>query len=177
MFVVSQGSKDRMKLYRDVLAVYKKLIATGLAEYSLPEETVVIKNSNEQNKNRAPLIVIERGDMQYEPKSLMFNEKTDYNVNTKLFESNTIHVIEYPIEFTCYGNTYLETEMLGTLCMDSILTAGLSIVKSMNPHIFGAEFVGWGKSGLTEGSDSSLMSCSVLGKVFLRVDGYYSIIK
>ncbi len=175
MFVHAATIDNRLALYRDVLAVYNTIIKAGLVAYNIPPEATVIKNTAEKNVNRAPLIIIERGDMQHIPRSLMFNEKISTDQNTNLFEARTAHMIEYPIEFTCYGNTYLEAEKLGGLAMESILTTGLSVVKLMHPNIIGSEFVGWGKSGLAEGKDSSLVSCQVLGKVFLKIDGYYSI--
>ena len=175
MFLRAHATDKRLKLYRDVLAVYKKLITEGLIAYGIDEQSVEIKNTIKKNVNRAPLIVIERGDYRYEPKSLMFNEKTSTDVNKNLFESSTVHILEYPLEFTCYGNSYLEAEKLGGLVMEAVLTTGMSIIKSMHPNIIGADFVDWSKSSLVEGGGSSLIACTVDSKVFLKVDGYYSI--
>ena len=175
MFVLATATDDRLALYRDILAVYKKIVASALKAYNINASNVEIKNTVKNNINRAPLIIIERGEMQHIPRSLLFGERTASDQNTHLFESRTAHMIEYPIEFTCYGNSYLEAEKLGGLAMEAILTTGLSIVKQMHPNIIGSEFVGWGKSVLVEGSDSSLLACTVLGKVFLKIDGYYSI--
>jgi hypothetical protein len=105
----------------------------------------------------------------------MFSERVVYDNNTNQLQSNTGHLIEYPIEFSCYGNSYLESEKLGGLAMEAVLTTGLSIIKQMHPNIIGSEFIGWGKSGLAEGGDSSLVLCKVYGKVFLQVSGFYSI--
>lgn len=170
-----EASNDRLALYRDVLAVYKEIISSGLESYGVDKEAVVIKNGITVNADRAPLIVIERGALQHEPRSLMFNEVAAVNISANTFESNTLHIIDYPIEFSCYGNSYLEAEKLGGLAMEAILTTGLSIIKTMHPNIIGSEFVGWGKSELAEGQDSSLIKCVVAGKVFLEISAFYSI--
>ncbi len=175
MFLLGNVTQQRLSLYRDILAVYKKIISTGLEAYSIEPTAVEIKNGVKQNLNRAPLVVIERGSLQHVPKSLLLSEQLIQNQNTHELESHTAHMLEYPIEFTCYGNSYLEAEKLGGLAMEAILTTGMTIVGKMHPNIIGAEFVGWGKSVLAESKDSSLISCTVLGKVFLQVDGYYSI--
>jgi hypothetical protein len=175
MFLLGNASQERLSLYRDVLAAYKKIISVGLETYGIDPTSVEIKNGVKKNLNRAPLIIIERGSLQHEPRSLMLSERVIQNQNTNEFESHTSHMIEYPIEFMCYGNSYLEAEKLGGLAMEAILTTGMSIISGMHPNIIGAEFVGWGKSELAESKDSSLISCTVLGKVFLQIDGYYSI--
>jgi hypothetical protein len=172
---VHGNTVERLSLYRDVLAVYKGLVEEALDDYGLDKNIVSVKNSIEKNVNRAPLIILERGELQHIPRSLMFGEKVTADQNTNLFESRTAHMLEYPMEFTCYGNSYLEAEKLGGLAVEAILTTGLSIIKLRHPNIIGSEFVGWGKSGLAEGGDSSLVSCKVLGKVFLSVEGYYAI--
>jgi hypothetical protein len=175
MFIKADTTRDRLNVYRDVLAVYKKIIESGLSAYGIPVDAVTIKNTVEQNKNRAPLIIISRSDMQHIPRSLLLSEQTGYNVSNQAFESTTTHMIEYPIEFKCFGNSYLEAEKLGGLAMEAILTTGMSIVKTMHPNIIGAELVWWGKSDLAEGTDSTLAVGTVVGKVFMNIDGYYSI--
>lgn len=177
MFIQAIDPLSRLSLYRDVLAVYKKLIVTAFTEYGIDIKSVEVKNTVTKNINRAPLIVIERGDYQHIPRSLMFGEKIVSDPNVDSITSMTSHMIEYPIEFTCFGNSYLEAEKLGGLAMEAILTTGLSIVKRMHPNIIGSEFVSWGKTGLVEGGESSLVACSVLGKVFLHIDGIYSVEK
>jgi len=175
VFVRATTDDTRLKLYRDVLAVFKSILSSGLEAYGIDTEAVIIKNTVDKNVNRAPLIVLERGDMQHVPRSLMFGEKITADLVAGTMNSHTAHMIEYPIEITCYGNSYLESEKLGGLAMEAILTTGLAIIKQMHPNIIGSEFIGWGKSGLVEGKDSSLVSCTVLGKVFLKIEGYYSI--
>jgi len=175
MFLRADATDERLSLYRDVLATYKKIISTGLESYNIDPSAVEIKNGIKQNLNRAPLIVVERGGLSHVPRSLMLSERGIVNQSLDTFESHTAHMLEYPIEFTCYGNSYLEAEKLGGLVMEAILTTGMTIVSKMHPNIIGAEFISWGKSGLAESTDSSLISCSVLGTVFLKVDGFYSI--
>jgi len=175
MFVKATDSNTRLALYRDVLVVYKKLIVSAFEQYGIVKDAVEVKNSVTKNINRAPLIVIERGDYQYTPRSLMFGERLIDNASAGELTSLTAHMLEYPIEFTCYGNSYLEAEKLGGLAMEAVLTTGLTIVKTMHPNIIGSEFVSWGKTDLVEGGDSSLVACKVLGKVFLKVDGIYTI--
>jgi len=175
MFQKATNPNDRLSLYRDVLAVYKKLIAAALKQYGMNTNAVEIKNNMIRNINRAPLIVIERGDYQYIPRSLMLSEHLVNNASTNKLTSLTAHMLEYPIEFTCYGNSYLEAEKLGGLAMETVLTTGMTIVKTMHPNIIGADLVSWSKTDFVEGGDSSLLACIVLGKVFLKVDGTYTI--
>ena len=170
------GSDQRLALYRDVLAVYKGIIEEALVLYGLDIEIVQLKNSIDKNPDRAPMIILERGDMQHIPRSLLLSENANVNLTLGLLESKTAHLIEYPIEFSCYGNSYLEAEKLGGLAMEAILTTGMSIVKKKHANIIGSEFVGWGKSGLAEGSESSLVVCKVFGKVFLQFEGIHTVV-
>ncbi len=175
MFVVDTQQQDRFKLYRDILAVYKSLIEEELVGIGDDKSEVILKNAETSNVDRAPLIVIERGEMQHVPRSMRLGEKIVPDPSGQGRISSTCHLIEYPIEFTCYGNTYLEAEKLGTIAMEVILSAGMTGVAERHPNISGAELVWWGKTNLAEGEDSSLFSNKILGKVFVEMQGIYKL--
>jgi hypothetical protein len=168
-----EGTNQKFDLYRDILAVYKSLIEEALIEAGESKNEVVIKNNNHVNVNRAPLIVIERGEMHHTPRSLMLGEEIVEDGPDRF--SSTCHIIEYPIEFTCYGNSYIEAEKLGTIAMEVILTAGMAGVKERHPNIDWAELPFWGKTYLAEGQDSSIFSNMILGKVFIEMQGIYKL--
>jgi hypothetical protein len=169
-----ESQNDRLLLFRDILSLYKDIIEKSLIEYSLPPETIIVKDSAKKDINRAPLVVIERGDYQHEPRSLMLNERSFFNQSTDEFTATTEHVFDYPIEFNCYGNTYLESERLGYMCVEAILTTGMSIVRRKHPNVLGTELVLWTKTDFSEGQDSSLMSTKVIAKVTLIAHGEYT---
>ena len=170
---VKTNTQERLNLYRDILALYKDIVASDLEEIGFDKNIVHVKNSIERNVDRAPLVIVSRADYQYTPRSLMFNEHMHNSNNTAYITQS--HLLEYPILFECFGNTYLETENLGSLCMEAILTTGLNVVRSKSENIFGADMVAWSSVTRAEGEESKLQYCSVLGRVFIAVDGYHTI--
>jgi Ni2+-binding GTPase involved in maturation of urease and hydrogenase len=170
----ADSQDTRLLLFRDILSMYKKMIGRACNEYGIAADSVIVKDSGKRDINRAPLVVIERGDYQHEPRSLMLNEHSFYNQNTNRFTATTEHVFDYPIEFNCYGNTYLEAERLGSMCVEAILTTGMSIVRRKHPNVLGAELVLWTKTDFAEGQDSSLMTTKVIAKVTMIAHGEYT---
>jgi len=175
MFIYANNTNEHLNLFRDVFGTYKKIIEAGLEAYGLSKDAVMLKNTSVKNPNRAPLIIIQRGEMPHTPRSLMLNEKQFYNQSTGMSEYTTEHIIDYPIEFVSYGNEYLEAERLGNLCIEALLTTGMSVVRHMHPNFLGAELVGWSRTDLIEGSDSSLVSNTVTGRVTLQIEGVYKL--
>ena len=175
MFIKGSDKTTRLPLYRDVFATYKKLIEGVAEEYSLPKDCVMVRTTSVNTPNRAPLIVIQRGDMQHTPRSLMLNERQYAMLPQTGIEYDTKHIIDYFVEFVSYGNEYLEAERLGNLCLETLLTTGMSVMRRQHPNFLGAELIGWSKTELAEGPDSSLLSNTVIGRVTLQIDGIYQI--
>jgi len=162
-FINTEGSP--LKLFRDVLAVYKKLTQESLIDSTFEKGIVKIKDTGVIKMDRAPMIILHRGAIGHEPRSLMLNETIGSSNGGNQPFSNTIHIIDYPIVFTCYGNSYLETEQLGIIALETILTAGQTAVSNRHENILGAEFVSMSEAAQVEGAESQLTEVVVVGKV------------
>jgi len=165
---------DRLLLFRDMLSIYKKFLSEEFANLGNTDTEIVVRDSFKKNPQRAPLVIIERGQLSHVPKSLMMNEQKIFDVNTNSNIYNTMHVIDYPIQFTCVGNSYLETEKISNIVVETLLTSAMGALKTEHPNISGADLVLWGQTEKLEGEGSVLSSCQILGKITLIIQGIYS---
>ena len=171
--MIRGDSGEHFDIYRDIMFAYLTIIKRFFTEQGIPENAISIEGGKSKNVSRAPHIVISRESFSHEPRSLMMNENNTLNDLNGMEAYFTKHVFDYPIGFTVSGNSYLETEKLGMIAIESILLTGVSGIRELHPNIIGAELVGWTKAAPVEGPDSNYYESLVVGKVSLIMDGIY----
>ena len=171
--MIRSDNGEHFDIYRDIMYAYLTIIKRFLVDTGLPDSLVSIEGGKERNVSRAPHIVISRESFSHEPRSLLMNENNTLDERNGFEIYLTKHIFDYPIGFTVSGNSYLESEKLGMIAIESILLTGVSGIKDLHPNIIGAELIGWTKSAPVEGSDSDYYESLIVGKVSLIMEGIY----
>lgn len=132
--LVRSPSDSRILLYSELLGLFSDLLKQHIKDFGYPEDIIVMKNSSDKNINRAPLIVLQRGEVTAQP-TVQLSERVAYQDNN--LTSITGHILNYAIIFECFGNTYAEAESLGNLAMELSLSMGQSPISAKHANVSG----------------------------------------
>ena len=171
--MIRSDNGEHFDIYRDIMYAYLTIIKRFLVDSELPDSLVSIEGGKKRNVSRAPHIVISRESFSHEPRSLLMNENNTLDERNGVEIYLTKHIFDYPIGFTVSGNSYLESEKLGMIAIESILLTGVSGIRDLHPNIIGAELIAWTKSAPVEGADSDYYESLIVGKVSLIMEGIY----
>jgi len=146
-------------LYKDFFVIYMNLIKSKLRDNNIDEKIVRLIDADTINVNRAPLIILKRTHSPQPPTGALLNERLN-TINNK----NIINSVSYQmfnLLITCYGNTYLESERLASLVIESIILSSINKIRALSENrIIGHEFLNWSETGLVS-QDTKLFASSI----------------
>ena len=170
MIVDSNGKLD---IYREALVLYKNLLQNNIEEYlGLPRDVVQIRDSTNKQTTKAPLIVIGRSSLTDYIKTIP-QDQIVANATGDSF-ATTCMLLDYPIRFDAFGNTYLESDRLSTFCLDIFISTSVSVVRSYGDWILSAMLQSWSEPTHAE-QDSSIIVSSVTGLLRMQISTSYKL--
>ena len=133
---------DDVLLYKDIFVIFKDIIGKQLEQRQLSKDIVKLMDGEFINVNRAPLIILKRTHSPQPPTIALLNQGIT-KIDDKEFFTNKAHYNVY-LSITCYGNTYIESERLGSIVQEAILASSMQKIKAKSKDKFiGHELLNW----------------------------------
>jgi len=172
MFYKGEDTTQHLDLYRDILAMYKKILENSQKDVlGIDGDIIKVKSSLDKTSIKAPLILISRADLTNVLQFIPQNQVTyDASISKTVIGGSIF--IDYPIQFETYGNNYLECDRLSTYCMEMFVSTSLEGIKSMHPNIDNAIMQSWSSPKLLS-QDSGIIVATVTGLVRMNINSFY----